>query len=51
MADGEYALNYNVNTTDKVIESPNTQCKEDTYNSVLTVEEPKRTGCGRYVFG
>lgn len=44
MADGEYALNYNVNTTDKVIESPNTQCKEDTYNSVLTVEEPKRAG-------
>ena len=44
MLEGEYALNYNVNTTDEVTGMPDTQRKEDLYNSVLTMDEPQRSG-------
>ncbi len=44
MLEGEYALNYNANTTDEVSGMPDTQRKEDLYHSVLTMEEPQRSG-------
>ena len=44
MSVGEYSINYNCNTADAVTNMPDTQRKEDLYNSLITLQQPERDG-------